>query len=170
MIRLRPVWHLLSALCIALALTSGCVAEEAWPTYRGAWFEVDYPPGFAVSPSIESPSLPGEHDSAFFAAPDGSVSFYVYSPQWGGEPIDIRLDDGVERLASESESKQGEVTVRWYTIRAEDGSYAESYQDRQDALSGTRTVLGVRYRDDEAREHHRAEYLRFKTSLKQFAD
>jgi hypothetical protein len=98
------------------------------------------------------------------------VSFYVYSPQWGGDPFDIRVDASAERLASESESKRGEVTVRWYTITAKDGSYSRSYQDRQDALSGTRTVLGIRCRDDEARERYRAECRRFKSALRQFAD
>jgi hypothetical protein len=31
-------------------------------------------------------------------------------------------------------------------------------------------VLGIRYRDDEARERYRAEYRRFKSALRQFAD
>jgi hypothetical protein len=169
MIRCRPAGALVAVFAFAFA-PAVASAEDTWPTYRGAWFEIDYPPDFSVSPSLESPSMPGERDSAFFDAPDGNASFYVYSPQWGGDPVDIRLDADAETLASESESKKGDITVRWYTITAKDGSYSRSYQDRQDDLSGVRTVIGFRFRDGQARERHRAEYERFKASLRPFAD
>ena len=50
-------------------------------TFQGAWFEVKYPQDFKAKGSLASETSDG-FDSAIFTSPDGTVSFYVYSPQW----------------------------------------------------------------------------------------
>ncbi|MCP5152812.1 MAG: hypothetical protein H6983_01510 [Ectothiorhodospiraceae bacterium] len=166
----RWVMALLAPVCALLALGGPARGEVPWPTFQGAWFEVEYPPGFAVEASIESPSMAGRFDSVSFVSADGAVAFYVYSPQWSGEPTDIALHDGSERMVAEKRSEKGTRVVRWYTIAASDGAYARSYQDTVDTVSGTRTVVGLRYRSDAERKRHASQYQRFKKSLRQFAD
>ena len=64
-------------------------------TYKGAWFEIDYPKIFTVKPSIPS-STPDLYDSAYFISPDKKVTFYVFSPQWSGDATDISLNKNTE--------------------------------------------------------------------------
>jgi hypothetical protein len=52
--------------------------------YKGAWFDIMYPAGFTVRPSIKSSTSAEGYDSVFFASPDGKVEFYISSPQWRG--------------------------------------------------------------------------------------
>jgi hypothetical protein len=64
--------------------------------YTGAWFRIQYPSTFTVRPSLHSETTDRGYDSAFFTAPDDSVEFYVFSPQWTGEPTDIALRPATE--------------------------------------------------------------------------
>ena len=137
--------------------------------YRGAWFEVRYPVGFTVRPSLASSTAEG-YDSAEFNSPDGSVSFYVYSPQWGGEPADIALDPERESLLSEQLYREREPSIRLFTIRAKDGSYFRSYRETLAHQGSVRTVVGIKYRSKEARLRYQKNYEQFRRSLKQFAD
>ena len=59
--------------------------------YVGAWFKVWYPDSFEVIPSMASTTAGKGVDSAFFRSPDGQVEFYIFSPQWSGEPNDIAI-------------------------------------------------------------------------------
>ena len=76
--------------CHALAGTDSAEDTEC-VTYRGARFGVCHPTAFEVVPSLPSSTADG-YDSARFVAPDESVSFYVYAPQWGGQATDIEID------------------------------------------------------------------------------
>lgn len=144
-------------------------ARQSWVTYNGAWFEIRYPSNFRVRPSLRGSSGQG-YDSAFFASPDGSVEFYVFSPQWNGEPVDIELNPQSEVQASQNtEKRQGRI-VRRVTIRARDNSYLRSFEDTEDTATNTRKVFGVKYRDQAAYNRYRQNYLAFKQSLRQFAD
>lgn len=175
--RLAP--HLaLGLLCVlaggcrhqAAATRPSAGAEARWTVYKGAWFEIGCPGGFTARPSLRSSTSEGGYDSAFFAAPDGSVEFYVFSPQWNGEPADIEMDPRRERLVSQSSRTEGGVTVRRVTVRARDGSWTRSFVDTLDRDANTRTVFGIRYRTRSDYDRHRASYLRFKKSLVQYAD
>ncbi|MFY9942942.1 MAG: hypothetical protein WAK57_12265 [Desulfobacterales bacterium] len=166
------------ALLACLAAAVGCVAPQHPPqplpepvqeVFQGAWFEITYPAGFTPAPSLASSTAEGV-DSAAFISPDGSVSFYVYAPQWGGEPTDIALDPLHETLVSENRAVQNNREIHWLTICAKDGGYCRAYQDTRTQQGSVRTVLGIKYRDEQARQRYLQDYLRFRNSLEQFAD
>ena len=145
------------------------VEAAAAKTYEGAFFSIDYPAAFSVRPSLASSSGDG-YDSVFFASPDGRAEFYVFSPQWGGQPADIKLDEAKEEYVSFEETPgKGRVTVS-ATIKARDGSYLRSFMDTSDTDTGARLVFGIKYTDMEAYKEWKPDYLRFKASLKQYAD
>ena len=140
-----------------------------WRVYKGAWFEIKYPAAFRVRPSQRSSSGQG-YDSVFFTAPDGSVEFYVFSPQWNGEPNDIELNAKYEVLVSQNTEHKGSLVVRRKTIKARDNSYTRSFEDTEDSATNTRKVFGIKYRNQDAYARYRQTYLTFKKSLTQFAD
>lgn len=142
---------------------------KACQLFEGAWFEVCGPEEFTIVPSL--PSSTGEgYDSVVFESPDGRVSFYVYSPQWGGEPSDIAIDSKTETLEAEEASPSEMGVIRWYTVAATDGSYRRSYRDITEQDGAVRTVFGIRYSDEEALQRYRDAYERFRASLQQYAD
>jgi hypothetical protein len=141
---------------------------KGWLTYKGAWFEVRYPSTFKVRPSLPG-SSESIFDSVFFTAPDGNAEFYVFSPQWNGDPSDIQIK-GNEVLVSKTSDNRGKVTVRRVTVKARDHSYTRSFEDTEDSATNTRKVFGIKYRDQSAYDRYRQTYLTFKQSLRQFAD
>ena len=157
----------LSSVLLFIVLWSGVPRLHA-AEFKGAWFAVWYPDGWAAVPSLASESHPGGVDSVFLRSPDGTVEFYVFSPLWSGEPRDISLDPATERLDSSKISESGGKRIKWYTISARSGAYTRSYQDTK--RGSTRTVVGVKYHSKDAYEKHRSAYLQFKKSLRQLAD
>lgn len=153
------------------APAAGAEASEelAWPTYAGAWFEVDYPPGFRVRPSLPSTTAEG-YDSVFFESPDGRVSFYVCSPQWSREPSDIEPAEASETVVAAEEEGIPAGTIRRYAIAALDGSYLREYEERELFEGSVRWAVGFRYPDPRTREEYGHSYERFKESLRQFSD
>jgi hypothetical protein len=144
-------------------------SAQSVQVFRGAWFEVAYPASFTPVPSLRSSTGEG-YDSIAFESPDGRVSFYIYAPQWGGEPTDIALDPMRESLVSDKKTEKNGRTVRWLTICAKDGSYCRAYQDTIAQQGSLRTTLGIRYRDEKARRQYHQDYLNFRDSLVQFTD
>lgn len=142
-------------------------SQGGWRTYKGAYFEVKYPAGFRVRPSLRSDENP---DSAFFTAPDGSVEFYVYSPLWNGEPTDIEINEATESYVAQNTEEKGGIKIRRVTIRAKNGSYTRSFEDTENTNTNNRTVFGIKYRDQKVYEKYRQSYLTFKKSIRQFAD
>ncbi len=134
---------------------------------KGAWFEVKYPSTFKVHGS--QTSSPGAYDSVFFTAPDDSVEFYVFSPQWNGKPTDIEIKAS-EVLVSQDSEKHGEKTIRRVTVKARNNSYSRSFEDTEDSATNTRKVFGIKYRNQDVYGRYRQAYLTFKQSLTQFAD
>ncbi len=184
---------------LVLALVAGTVAvrppsdvcERAahWPTYHGAFFSIQYPPDFEVHPSLPNGDGFGGHDSAFFRSPDGAVEFYVFSPQWDGEPTAIKVKPETENLVDEK-TKIREIfyppddvpaaysRATWVTIEAKDKSYTRSYLDIRGSWDDTgpqasvwsRRTFGIKYVDQRAYRQYRDQYLRFRSTLRQFAD
>lgn len=161
------------AIILMLILTGGTSAignaGQGWRTYKGAWFQIKHPSNFTVRPSQRSGSA-GGFDSAFFTAPGGEVEFYVFSPQWNGEPSDIALDSRYEVSVSQTTQRSGNKIIRRATIKAKDGSYTRSFEDIEDTATNTRRVFGIEYVSQAAYNRYRQTYLTFKASLTQFAD
>jgi len=145
-------------------------AAGSWRTYRGAWFEIKYPANFAVRPSLPSSTSTRGYDSVFFTAPDGSVEFYVFSPQWNGTPSDIEINPLSEVLVSQEITQNFGKTIRRATVRALDGSYSRSFEDTEEATTNTRKVFGIRYANLASYNRYKSAYLTFKASLAQFSD
>jgi len=151
------------------AITPIHSSVKSRPTFRGAWFSISYPPGFIVRPSMKSATTGGKgFDSAFFVSPDGKVEFYIYSPQWSGEPTDVALKPNTEKLISTKTVKTNDKTTIWSTISAKNGSYTRSLLDIKD--SSTRRVFGIKYADPKTLAKYKKHYQKFKESLVQYAD
>ncbi len=157
------------------AATQKGSAEQAVDTpfkpnvFSGAWFEIRYPAGFSARPSLKSTTA-GGYDSAEFIAPGGEVSFYVFAPQWGGNPADIALMPEREQLVTEQRRQLADREIRWFTIAARDGSYRRSYQETVAQQGSVRTILGIKYRNEEARLRYQQAYQQFRKSLQLYAD
>lgn len=141
-----------------------------YSTYKGAWFDIEYPSDFKAENSQKSSTSSEGYDSAIFTSQDGKVQFYVFSPQWSGEPTDISLDKNNEEQIDFSEEKKGDITIKRWLIEANNGSYHRAYEETIDKLSNTNKVFGIIYSPDHYKDEYREEYLHFKKSLKQYAD
>jgi hypothetical protein len=186
--RNRSVLMLLACLlvlvCLQLLLPLSAFAKQrkAWRRYMGAWFSIDYPANFAVRRGLKSNAGDDKsYDSAFFAAADKSVEFYVFSPMHDGEPKDILVNNKTEiQVSSKTENKKEKdgfdstTRVIWVTIRARNGRYTRSYMDlRGDGMKWggfTRRVFGIKYTNQKVYERYKQQYLHFQHSLEQYAD
>ena len=59
---------------------------------------------------------------------------------------------------------------KWYTFESKDGSKLRSYQETTNAEETTKLILGIEYADRESYKKNKDAYLKFKKSIKQFAD
>ncbi len=162
-------------ICILICIAAApAVHAEKQPRagfliYKGAWFEIEYPKNFTVKPSISS-STPDMFDSAFFISPDKKVKFYVFSPQWSGDATDISLNANTEiEKDVKTETKNG-MKHKWYTYESKDGSKLRSYQETTNEENTTKLIIGIEYSDRESYKKYKDDYLKFKKSIKQFAD
>ena len=135
--------------------------------YRGAWFEVSYPKNFTIKPSIVS-NVPNQYDSVFFISPDQSVRFYIYSPQWNGDPTDITIKSDEKEIDTKTKTENG-ITNKWYTYKNKSG-YSRSYLEVTNTNQSTQHVFGFEYDSPKSLKKYKKEYDTFKKSLKQFAD
>jgi hypothetical protein len=151
---------------ILLLLTFFCGAVVAQTKkFTGMFFSVSYPAEFKV----RNCPVANECNSASFMAPDKTVEFFIFSPQWNGE-------HGMEATATEkevsrkvTEQKSGE-TVTEVTIEAINKSYTRSFYDSENKELNTRKTFGIKYKNITAYKKYKAKYLLFKKSLQQFAD
>jgi hypothetical protein len=137
--------------------------------FKGAWFEVAIPDGFKAISSLKSTTADG-YESAFFRSPDEKVEFYIFSPQWNGEPTDIKLDESKEKPITSETKSSGSNDITWYSIKANDNSYTRAYQDTKSKDGSIRWVVGIKYADQQSYDKYKTQYLDFKKSLVQFAD
>ena len=151
-----PLLILIALCAMTLAATPTLTAQPK--TFRGEWFTVEYPANFTAEGSLPSATSNEDEafDSATFTSPDGSVTFYVYSPQWSGDPTDIELSEN-EREGQRKVTHGKRQTVTYWTIGAKDGSYTRSYQEvREDE---TMHVLGIHYTTQQAYNKYKKQYL-----------
>jgi hypothetical protein len=151
---------------LAVFLCAAVAGAESFKTYEGAWFDIRYPASFTVKPQQQCASGEG-YDAVSFLSPDGLVEFYVYSPQWSGEPQWIHRRPG-EQQASYSRQTVRSRTITYVTRKGP--GYLRSYADTRDAMCNTRWVLGYQYQNQAAYNKYRPLYLKFKQSLRQYAD
>jgi hypothetical protein len=164
------------ACLVMIFLISGVSrGEENWSTYKGAWFEIKYPPGFKVKPGQKSATRQEGYDSAYFLSPDQNVVFYVFSPQWRGKAreADLEINPDREVLIEQNVTKEKEPagnikTIRTLLIKAKDNSYLRAIKD--ETTDSTRLVFGIKYKSKEFYNKYYNDYLQFKKSLSQFAD
>lgn len=154
--------------------------------YKGDWFDISYPKDFTASPTTPQRVYNGitqvDTDEARFLSPDKSVEFFVYSPQWYGEPKEYTNVAPTEKIisekieetkASERPGQYGDTLMRWVTIEANDGSYSRSFVSIQQQLgtgSELHHVFGIKYKNKAAYDTYKNAYVAFKASLKQYAD
>jgi lipocalin len=149
--------------------------------YKGAWFDIEYPAGWKERPASRSTTSVDGSDNAWFTSPDGSAQFYVFSPQWNGDPKEIALNAKREILVSHGveRASRGKMTgggylannvAKWYTVRAKDHSYERSWIDLEDKGLNVRHVFGVKYRNAQTYRKYSAQYEHFRRSLEQFSD
>ena len=143
-------------------------APEQVALYKGTWFDIKYPKEFTPSSTA---------DEARFLSPDKTVEFFVFSPQWGGNPVDYLTTKTSEELVSEKTDESGaemkKEVVRWVTVKAKDGSYYRSFVSIKTQVgtgSDLHHVFRIRYRDNAAYERYRDTYIAFKKSLNQYTD
>jgi hypothetical protein len=146
--------------------------------YRGNWFDIDVPAGFIARPtdSIVPDELVYNTDEAFFTSPDASVEFYIYSPQWSGEPSYTSVADDevmVDTTSKEEQKDTGLTRTTWTTVKAKDNSYERSFvsiRSQIDTGSEVHHVFGIRYKTKADYDRFKADYEAFKNSLVQYAD
>jgi hypothetical protein len=173
--RLTPLLLFLSAAVLCLAGPD----RPRTKRFEGAWFTVRYPAAFTVRPGMPGRSSDkNQVDSAYFVSPDKKVEFYVYSPQWNGEPTDYALEPKWETLVAKREQtvKKGSggfnetIRVQWVTVKAKNGAYTRSWVDTENTTLNTRHVFGIKYTDLKSYQKYRAAFEAFKKSLEQFGD
>jgi trehalose-6-phosphate synthase len=147
-------------------------------TYSATWFQIEYPSDFTASPTTPT-SVYGddyhfvETEEATFTSPDGTVEFFIFSPQWGGDPIDYLEQKSSEKVIETKEDQSTDdpfftVTHTWKTFEDKQGKYTRAYHSIK--TESTHCVFGVKYTNRKMYERYKAAYMTFKKSLQQFAD
>lgn len=145
--------------------------------FSGTWFQIDYPENFVPSPTFPTGTYGDYHfvstDEARFTSPDSTVEFFIFSPQWAGDPVDYLIEQPNEKMVSSTEEKSDSddpfaASHYWVTYEDKDGKYTRSYHSLK--TESTHHVFGVKYTNRKMYEKYKAAYLTFKKSLRQFAD
>lgn len=142
----------------------------AYKKFEGAWFSIKFPENFSARNSMKSSTHSDGFDSAVFTSPDGKVQFYVFSPQWSGNPTDILVNKKTEILMDSSVEQKGKNKVKRWVIAANNGSYQRAYEETIDTESKTNQIFGIVYNPELYKDEYKKEYLHFKNSLVQYAD
>lgn len=183
---MKIVYRLFLVSAALLLFTTSAPARQGaehtapYAKYHGAWFDIDYPVGWKATPFSRSATSTTGSNSARFTSPNGSVEFYVFSPQWNGNPKEIALDPKRETLVSHRVVRTSRVKItggylynnvaNWYTARAKDHSYERSWVDVEDQGLNVRHVFGIKYRHQAGYQKYRPQYSHFCNSLEQFSD
>ena len=144
------------------------VTSAQTATFKGAWFQIQYPSNFIATGSMKSLTADG-FDSAVFTSPNKQVEFYVFSPQWEGEANDIKLQ-GQEKLINTKTQISGDTEITWWTITSPNGTYQRSYVQKTHKIFHTTCIFGIMYKNAKAFDLYKKEYANFKNSLQPFAD
>lgn len=172
---MQKLFKILAISSLCLVTTNIALAKEGLKKYTGAYFEISYPSHFIVGPAMST-------NEAKFISPDQQVEFFVYSPLWSGKPENYLNVAQNEKLISENSQKtvkkstyQDHIQIKWATISAKSGAYTRSYMHQRACHSAEFTdclslVFGIKYKNKQAYNLHRNDYIAFKKSLTQFSD
>jgi hypothetical protein len=151
--------------------------------YNGDWFKISYPYDFIANPPVAVGRFRAETDEAKFTSPDGSAEFFVYSPQWSGEPTNYLSAAPNETVLSNQSSVDTNSkaifgypyrVTRYITFAAKDGSYKRSAVSIKTGFPNQEAnfhlVFGIKYKDQASYDRYLQKYLDFKASLVQYAD
>ena len=174
-----------------LSGTSTSTTEKT-NNYVGAWFRISYPSDFVAQQVGTHVTKDGKTDEATFTSPDGSIQFYIYSPQWSGNPESymralptetIESDTSTSTITSSTNQNGTTYTkkvTRYVTFVATDGSYKRALVSvvagivtspvSEEYASETHTVFGIKYTDQSTYAKYLDAYLAFKKTLVQYAD
>lgn len=155
----------------------GAAFTERMKTYNGQWFAIQYPEEFELKPRVDEMDPPATADEMYFASKDNKVEFFVFSPQWGGDPATYLEASTGETLETSKTETTGEgmdkKILTWGTFKAKNGSYLRSYlsiRAQVDTGSEVHHVFGIRYADQKTYDAYKGAYEAFKASLVQYAD
>ncbi len=148
--------------------------KDDWLTYRGPWFDIDYPASFRpLGFDRASESNGYDEDGMRFGSSDGKVEFYVYSPQWSGDPQWPKVAPG-EMLFDRNSTTEGHGPERkkltWVTVTGPTDDYTRSWIEVHQPELNVKYYLGIRYDTLATYERWRDDYRRFRNSLVQYAD
>lgn len=148
-----------------------------WPTYKGAWFAINYPKGFQPRPSIQSPTSETGYDSVFFVSPDQKTIFYVFSPKETGDPSDIALNPQREmeidrKLTRNKKGYDLAVTIVERPTKARSVGKSRQKDKYIRYIFGTQNLTGLTtrtfcamYRDSKSRAKYKDDFQKFRASL-----
>jgi len=131
--------------------------------FSGDYFEVTVPSDFTVRPSIKTKDGT-TYDSAFFTSPDGEVEFYIFSPLGNEEAYDLNINPNIEKTISTSSQPSSDKIITWSEYKALDGSYLRAYQYTREKSGRLISVIGLKYKSQEAYKKYKQTYLSFKKS------
>ena len=150
-------------------------------THKGNYFSIDYPEDFKVVTSYSK-------DEAHFISPNKNVEYFVYSPLWGGEPVDYLTVKSSEKLIKEKTVKgknnnpardinRDMQITKWVSLQAKNGVYTRAYlhikrksSDETLKMGDIDLVFGFKYKNKKAYDIYKKAYKLFKNSLEQYAD
>lgn len=149
--------------------------SSALTTFKGNWFDIIYPSTFSSSPSTPIIEVDDyefvETDEAYFLSADGEVEFFVYSPQWGGNPLiylDMADNEEIDSEKTTVDEINPNIIVKWVTFKDKNGKYLRSYFSKQ--TESTHLVFGIKYANQTVYDLYKTDYAAFKKSLIQYAD
>jgi len=137
-------------------------------TYQGTWFDISYPRGFTVIEREASPSGMG-YDGVSFEAPDGTVEFYVFSPQWSGTSEWAMLRQG-ETVEDRKQQREGDKVVTWVEVATGDAAGRRAWVETVNPALNVNHYFGIWYMHQEDYDRYKSSYVAFKGSLVQYAD
>lgn len=150
------------------------VSDGDWITYRGPWFDIDYPAGFRPLGYDHAPrSTDYDEDGMRFGSPDGTVEFYVYSPLWSGNPgwpTVWPAETMLERNTSTEGTGIEKKAFTWVTVQGPRDEYTRSWIEIHQPELNVKYYFGIRYISMDAYDRWSDDYERFQESLVQYAD
>jgi hypothetical protein len=144
-------------------------------TFNGQWFSIAYPEDFIPHPNSPIDTFDDyefvETDEAVFTSSNGDIEFFVFSPQWGGNPKsywDALPNEKIESDKSLVDPVDPNIVSRWVTFADKKGRYQRSFYSRR--TESTHLVFGIKSKDQATYDKFKPAYSVFKASLEQYAD
>ena len=158
----------LSALILAPLAALRAAVPEGWKVYKGNFFSIGVPPGFEVFPEGD-PGGAGKYDEVGLWNEALQVKFSVYSPQWNGEASMMQVLR-YETLKSREEKTTGGVKEIQLQMADEEHGYIRFVVCRIKLNENTNTTFGIQIPNMKVYEKVKPTYVKWKTTLEQFAD